>query len=253
MRNAAVMLIIGLFSTSAWAWGDCKYDRKIERAIDVGSVEVLELEAGAGTLQINGESRSDISILATLCANSEQALDEMDVITEVGTEEANIRTHFGDGRRIKKDRNRASIDLVLTVPSSMKLNVVDSSGEASVKDVASLDMVDSSGDLSIKKVAGDVSVIDSSGKLIIKSVGGNLRVTDSSGDLRIKGVRGGLIIDADSSGGIDISDVSLDVLIKRDSSGSIAVEKVGGGFTVGADTSGDIQYKDVTAQVSLPR
>ncbi len=244
---------MGLFSNSVWAWGgSCKYEREIDREVALGDAQKLEVEAGAGSLEIRGESRDSVVIKAKLCSSDEDLLAKMDVSFAVKSKVAHLRTEFSEKRWLGNSNTQASIDLVLVVPEQLALDVADSSGEASIKNVGSLEMVDSSGELHIKKVAGDLSVVDSSGELTIKGIGGNVRVTDSSGGLTIKNVRGALIIEADSSGGIDIDNVEKDVLVKRDSSGGIDVRQVGGDFTVKADTSGGIEYYDVAGKVSLP-
>jgi len=253
MQKLGLLLVMGFFSHSVLAWGECKFEREIERDIPLESVERMEIEAGAGSLEIEGDTRSSVSIKARLCSDDEDALAKMDVAFMAKSNIAYLRTLFPEKAWFGSDSNRATIDLSLVVPKGLPLAVSDSSGEATITEVASLKMVDSSGELKIKNVAGDLSVVDSSGELTIKGVSGNVEVTDSSGALNVKNVDGGVVIEADSSGGIDIANIKQDVLIKRDSSGGISVRNVGGDFAVNADTSGGIDYSDVAGKVSLPK
>ena len=253
MKKLAVMMVCGAFANSAFAWGDkCKHEREIETSVAMQSASKLYVEAGAGELHIEGENRDDVLIRAKLCADDEEVLAKMDVRSEVDGGSARIRTEFPQRGWLGNSDYQASIDLELVVPKSMQLDVEDSSGEASVENVASLSMKDSSGELEISDIAGDVSVLDSSGRLSIKAVGGNVDVTDSSGGMYVSKVKGDFVVDADSSGEIEVSDVGRSVLIKQDSSGAIEVDGVGGDFSVLADTSGGIRYDNVGGKVSLP-
>lgn len=253
MKRILVVVVLGLFSNATLAWDNCKYEREIERVVNIESAELLEVEAGAGSLEIKGSDRTDIAIKATLCSEDEDALAKMDVSSAVKSGVVHIETELPNKSWMGSYNTQMSINLILTVPSSLRLDVEDSSGEASVKNVASLNMKDSSGELMIKDIAGDVSVVDSSGELNIKNIGGNVDVTDSSGDMYAKNIGGDFVVDADSSGEIDIEQVGRNVLIKRDSSGAIKVEDVTGDFTVKADGSGGIEHDNVGGTVSLPR
>ncbi|RBP53476.1 DUF4097 family beta strand repeat-containing protein [Arenicella xantha] len=249
------LLIVGLtvvFSSSAMAWGNCDETRKIDREIAVGAATKLNVRAGAGELEIKGEKRDDIVIRARLCSEDADALAAMDVMSELLGDTVSIETKYPE-KGLFGGNKSARIDLVLVVPEAMALKVADSSGDASVENVAALHITDSSGDLEIDKVAGDLWLTDSSGDIDIEDVLGNVELTDSSGDIEAEFISGNFVIDADSSGDIEISDARQDVLIKRDSSGSIEVNNVGGDFTVKADTSGGIKHAKVLGKVSLPR
>jgi len=253
MKKILVVVAFGLFTDSALAWGgECKYQREIERSVDVENARALKVDAGAGSLQIEGSDQGDISIRAVLCSDDEEALAEMAVASTVGEAGVFIGTEFPRTGFLDGD-TQMKIDLELSVPSSLKLDVKDSSGEALVKKVASLTMKDSSGKLEIKTIAGDVSVVDSSGELRLKNISGSVNVTDSSGGLYASNINGDFVVEADGSGEIDVRQVRQNVLIKRDGSGPIYVSGVGGDFTVQADGSGGIEYQGIAGRVNLPR
>lgn len=249
--SAIALLGLSLSITSVHAFGSCKYQGKIDRVVDINDASLIELEAGAGSLNVKGENRKDVRIQAVLCSSNEEALSEMDVTMVQAKDKVHFETQF-PRRSGWRDNESMSIDLVLSVPQTANLDVKDSSGEAQVSGVASLDMTDSSGRLQIKDIAGPLKVVDSSGELEAKNIKGNVTVTDSSGGILIKNVSGGLIIEADSSGGIQAKNIAKDVLVKIDSSGAINVQDVGGDFTVEKDTSGGITHKSVVGKVSIP-
>jgi hypothetical protein len=246
------LIAIGLCFISSLAFaGNCDYSREIDRSVNINNIRNLKVEAGAGSLEIVGDSRrKDVLIKARLCATDEEDLEKMDVAVELGTDLAHFETVFPD--RSKWNYNQsARIDLELSVPASALLDVRDSSGEALVDGVAELSMVDSSGKLEIENVAGNLNVVDSSGELTIESVGGDVNLSDSSGGIYVSKVDGSLTVEVDSSGEIEARHIKKDVLIKVDSSGQIDVSDVGGDFTVELDSSGGVKYKDVAGKVRI--
>ena len=245
-------LAITVFAPAIFA-DNCEYERKIERSVDLKGAKQIAVEAGAGSLAIFGEQgRNDVMINAKLCAPEKEQLDKMDVLFRVNSDSAVFETHYAYETN-KHHKYSASIDLELRVPSSSILDVADSSGAATVKNVQQLKMIDSSGELKIENIAGNLIVKDSSGEMTIKSIKGDVEVTDSSGGIYIKDVGQSVLIHADSSGCIEVKNVTKDVMVKRDSSGGIEVKDVGGDFTVEKDSSGGIRYKNVAGKVSLPQ
>ena len=253
MRIVIIMILLCLTTSFSLAFaGDCEYSRTIEKNVELKGVSKIFVEAGAGSLNIAGEPGvKHIQINAELCASDEEVLAKMDVLSEMGSGQARIETGFPT-RSLFNDDYRAQINLSLTVPVNAVLDVEDSSGEASISNVAELKITDSSGSLDIKEIAGDLDVRDSSGALTIKEVGGDVQITDSSGGIYVTDIKQSLIVRADSSGEIEAKHIGKDVLIMRDSSGSIEVKDVGGNFTVERDGSGGIRYKNVVGQVSIP-
>jgi len=253
--NSAVLIsLVSIYAASNTVLADdCDYSTTIDRTFDIAGIKKLEVEAGAGLLDINGKSgRQDILIRARLCSSSEEVLEKMAVESVKDSDMVHIETQFPN-----KDSwfgsESAHIDLRLTIPSGMHLDVEDSSGRASVKNVASLSMKDSSGELVIEDVQGDLAVIDSSGSIEIEGVGGDVELTDSSGGIYASDVTGSVLVIADSSGEIRVKDVAKDVIVERDSSGAIDVTNVGGDFTVDRDSSGGIKHKNVLGKVSIPQ
>ena len=86
--------ILSLVITTAHA-GDCEHSRKIERSLELNSLDQLSVEAGAGILVIKGDSdQKDITIKAKLCSSDEDMLQEMDVAARLTDQEAQIVTRF---------------------------------------------------------------------------------------------------------------------------------------------------------------
>ena len=262
-----------LFTLNANA-GNCKYDKQIEMQLDLDKASMLFITARAGELKIKGsDSASHAEIKAKACASEEDWLDQMDVeVLEGENSEINVIVPDYDSLSSSWGDKYVYIDLEITVPSDLALNVKDSSGDLTIDHVASLDLQDSSGAMDITDVNGAVIISDSSGEIELQSVEGGVSITDSSGDMKIfdvigdltvisdssgdidvRDVEGSVRVLADSSGGIDVRDVSHNVVVEKDSSGDISVENIDGDFEVHRDGSGSIYSKKVAGTVTVPK
>lgn len=230
----------------------CDYSREISKNIDATKAVNLKVMARAGLLEIKGEDGVDeISITAKLCAENKEALSKMGVDSKVKGKTIHIETVIPRSGGWN-DNDSKSIDLLLTVPTKLHLEVDDSSGEARVEAVESLSMNDSSGALHIDDIGENVEVNDSSGALSIRNVRGDVEVSDSSGSIEIEDVAGEVFVKVDSSGEIRAKNIGKNVVIGKDSSGSITVKNVKGDFVVRQDGSGGITYKNIGGNVDIP-
>jgi len=252
---------------------DCEFTAQRQGKIDIGDATKISITARAGEFELVGvKGAKEISGSGRACASSQAWLDEIQIHTrrEGDTVFLNVGIPDTDKVKVSWGNNYATLDLKVTVPDNIAVTAIDSSGEASVSNLASLDMTDSSGELRITDIAGDLIVRDSSGELRIKNVG-SVKLNDSSGDIEIDGVakdvhvevdssgsmdiervKGNVIIDQDSSGDIEIADVGGEVRIDTDSSGGVSVRRVEGGFSLGRKSSGDVQTADVKGAVNIP-
>ncbi|NND83362.1 MAG: DUF4097 family beta strand repeat protein [Gammaproteobacteria bacterium] len=250
--SALALVGVLLMSNGVYA-GDCQHTRHLQRSVAMNNVDLIELIAGAGRLEVVGEKdRDNVEIEAYLCASSEELLEGLDVTDQLSANTLKIETAYPN-EGIWNSYQEMKIDLTVLVPEAAALDVTDSSGSAEIENVRQLTLVDSSGKIRIREIGGDVRVKDSSGGISIKGVAGDVDLTDSSGGIDVENVQGTVLVRADSSGSIDVGNVGKDVLVRRDSSGSIRVKNVAGDFTVEKDSSGGIHYKDVVGTVNLPK
>lgn len=102
---------------------------------------------------------------------------------------------------------------------------------------------DSSGDLKVSNLAS-AEITDSSGGIEITDISGPVVIPqDSSGDIYMEHV-GEVTIQVDSSGEIEIRDAAA-VTIANDTSGDIYVRDIRGSVLIGNDSSGRITARDV--------
>jgi Toastrack DUF4097 len=239
-------LLIYQFSTDTAAdW--CKYEKEIDLTLDLSDSDVLAITAAAGDLEVRGVSGSDNAVIkGKVCVSKQAWLDKAEIETTPGKRaQINVNLPESNGGWSLFGSNYATLDLEIELPQDIALDVRDSSGDATFRNIAAMELQDSSGNIEIEGTTGPVSIKDSSGDIEIENVGGALSIRDSSGDIDIDQVAGDFTIEADSSGDIRARDIDGTVLVKKDSSGDIRVTQVTHDVIVEIDSSGDISVKEV--------
>ncbi len=223
-------------------------------SIPADGLTTLRLEAEAGWLEVIGDAESnEILVEAEFVGNTyasdnvEQLLRGMELTHRVNGSVATIEARTESGSWNRNPR----INLTVYAPSSLEVDIDDSSGDLTVRNFdGALQIDDSSGDIVVEAAGASVKIDDSSGDMLLTGVTGPLEVEDSSGDIDIRGAGNDVDID-DSSGDISVLDVRGSVTV-ADSSGNISVEDVSGDFEVTQDGGGRINYGGVQGTVSIP-
>lgn len=243
--------VVGLYSLGcheAVAMEFCRSTAERSATLDATGATKIVIGAGAGDLIVRGD-RAARSVSATghVCASSDELREQVQIKTrrEGGTLYLNtVLPDFGNG--FPWLLNNATLDLTVTLPASLAIEVEDSSGDIDIRQVRAAKLEDSSGDIEVSGVAGDVTVSDSSGDVDIEHVTGKVKIErDSSGDIDIQDVRGDVNVLIDSSGNLQIERVAGSVHIGQDSSGDIIIREVKGNARVDSDSSGDIRVVQV--------
>ncbi len=245
MRSLLTLLLFAL--SSAVLADDCEVraERLAEASID--GIKHLIVRAAAGELTVEGiAGLRNVSAIGVACGRNERQVERLQlrmsregdalILTTEIPEGFNPFNWFGDD---------GWIDLTVSVPAGMAIDIEDSSGSAKIAKVGSTRITDSSGELDIENVRGDLIVGDGSGEIAIRNVQGMVRLADASGDVSIVDVTGDVIVTNDGSGEIHISDVRGSVTIGADASGSMRIERVGGSVKIEQDASGDIYVAHV--------
>lgn len=250
LRIAALLALLALPIT-ALAWDlDCRYgaDRKA-RVVTTGATRV-EIVARAGDLTVRPSSDTTLAAAGRACASSQAFLDQTQM--HVRRQGDLVQVHVQVPDEMKGiGLMYASLDLTVSVPGDLPVEITDSSGDMTLESVRVTKILDSSGDISARRLKGDVEIDDSSGDLRVEDTTGAVSVRDSSGDIVIRGASR-VHIPLDSSGEIDVERVTGDVRIDRDSSGDIRIADVGGSVEVLADGSGQVRVTGVKGTVNLP-
>lgn len=250
----ACLFLYDLASNVVFA-DSCKFEKEIDLTLDLTDSDSLIILAAAGDLDISGVPGSNQAVIhARVCASKEQWLAESEVEIINGTQAqiSVILPDTGSGWSLLANRY-AWLDLHITLPQDIALDVKDSSGDIDIKNIAAIELRDSSGDIRIAHVSGAVSLQDSSGDIDVSHVGGDFTIeSDSSGDIYGHDIKGSVLVKKDSSGDIRMQRIAQNVIIEKDSSGDISASDIGGDFRVLKDGSGGIYAKNVQGEVQKP-
>ena len=199
----------------------------------------LDIRAGAGSLTVTGrEGLTAIEVKAEVVAPDVRDKDmeeyiraRVELTLEKRGDAAVLVGRIHDNGRLFHFGDSARVDLTVTVPKTMALDLDDGSGGMVVEDIsAGVRIEDGSGAIRVARVAGKVRIVDGSGEVVVERVEGTLEIDDGSG-------------------GLEVSDVTGDVTID-DGSGEVLVRRIGGTVTVD-DGSGGIDIEDVEKDVRL--
>lgn len=249
----------------------CKHQKDIEFVVDASTVSTLFVDVGAGDIEIIGADNSnEVLVKGRACASAERLLDDLDLLQKSQGSEATIYTENKNRpfRIFSWGFGYKYIDISLTVPSGLALDVEDGSGAVVISGVSLLKLDDGSGSVRISNISDDVFVDDGSGPVYISDVRGLVSIDDGSGPIHISDVRGLVSIDDgagdllvtgsddvrithDGSGDIEIENIQGNVAIEEDGSGGIDVLNVGGNVSVGDSGSGSVNVNHVAGTTNI--
>ncbi len=227
---------------------DCDHRAPREDTLDAAGVKLIEIDAGAGFLRVEGVKGSEVKVVGEACASSSSLLEDTQLTVRRSGDRIRVIAEIPES---SWGRSTARLDLDIEVPSGVAVEIDDGSGEIEVRGVASANIDDGSGEIEVSDIAGDLEIEDGSGEIDIEGVGGEVRISDGSGEIEVRSV-GSVLIEEDGSGEIDIEGVDGDVMVRSDGSGSISVRDVEGDFTVRRDGSGGIDHRAVAGRVEIP-
>jgi hypothetical protein len=238
-------LMVTLISWALASHGAAASDlRHLELAAD--GIRQLQVLCGAGMLHVKGvRGLERIDVDAAIFGF------QTETPTPSSGEEQGLRLRlYREGDRAilisEVDSEAARIDLALTVPQSIRLQIEDGSGTIEIQGIGGdviiedgsgririadvfgrVDVVDGSGALTIEDIRGRVSVQDGSGSITVMQVAGDVNVSDGSGWIRIAKIDGNVTL-SDDSGSIDIQDVTRNVIVRESGTGEVSIERVNG-------------------------
>ncbi len=253
IKGAAIVAAPFLIGGTAHAQYSSDYTSPRHAVVDASGARTVEVEAGAGSLRVEGKpGLRQVEVNGTARSSSQRFLSEIRLIAERRGNVIFIKADMPEQRGFDDYNFSAALDLVIQVPQGMNADISDGSGDTRVSGVGELDATDGSGDFSVDGAAGTVHITDGSGTLRIENVTGDVRVRDGSGEIDVRNVTGSFTVESDGSGGITATDVRGSVIVEHDGSGNIDVSKVGRDFRVESKGSGEIDYSSVSGQVDIP-
>jgi hypothetical protein len=249
-RLAALLALLFVPLTAPAADLDCRFTVRHRANVDAAGAARVEIMARAGDLTVRPSAGGPLVAEGRACASSQELLDQIQLRTQREGDVLRVYAQM-PGEMQGIGLHSASLDLVVSVPGDLPVDVTDTSGDVTLDRVRVTRLRDSSGDVVARAVRGDLEIEDSSGDLRIEDATGELTIGDSSGDIVVRGAAGVRIV-VDGSGDIDLERVSGSVRIERDSSGDIRIAGVGGDVEVLADGSGKVRVSDARGTVRVP-
>ncbi len=243
-----LLLLIAALGSPAWAYADgCRYSKDYDFNVDASAIENLIVDVGSGKLTIIGDDSIDeVQVEARACTNSRSRLNDLDLTHRSRGSDLLLRSEFHESGSLFSwlSIGYAYIDIELTVPSALLVEVDDGSGAINISGVSAVELKDGSGSIRISDISGDVSVDDGSGAITVYDVNGVVSINDGSGNVKISDSNGVNIID-DGSGSIQIENINSNVTVHEDGSGSISIHNVGGDVDIGDSGSGSINVSAI--------
>lgn len=238
-------LILGIaLLASTQAMADAKLQDTRQLEIDAGQLTQLRIKVSAGSLVVRGVSDSDrIQVSAEIWQS--RANDDYLLKLSRDGDSAVLETDIDSSGGWFSLGNEDRIDVVVSVPAKLQLDIEDGSGSIAVSDINGVVRIeDGSGSIQLRDLGAAVDIEDGSGSISLADVRGDIHIDDGSGSISVKRT-GGLLDVRDGSGSIAASDIAGVVRV-HDGSGSISVDGAAD-FELLSDSSGSVSTSNITA------
>jgi hypothetical protein len=205
--------------------GNADIHHKKELTLTASGLKTLDIEAGAGGLIIQGsELATDITVSADIYTSSKSNSEYEFDLSDSGVTAFLVAKTSSSGMWMG---NSPRIDLVITVPTKMMLEINDGSGAINISNInGAINVIDGSGEISLSNIMGNVAIDDGSGEINLSDIDGDLSIEDGSGSIYARGVSGNANIN-DGSGDLTVKQVKGSITLE-DGSGDINIEEAGG-------------------------
>lgn len=258
--NAVLLVVLSMLAPSPVVIDEATparmraYDEPRTARVNARGATRIVILGRAGWLRVEGkEGMTEVVAEGTAIAPRTDLLKDIKLH---GTREGNVVRIEVEMPKLEHQNWDSSWDsgpalnLTVTVPNNIPVEIEDSSGDLRVMGTAALDVDDNSGGVEIRDVAGALRVRDGSGELEIDNVRGDVTIDDGSGEIDVRDVTGTLTL-RDGSGSITAHTVGGSVNVERDGSGGIRVTDVGGDLTVQRSRKRGVSYSGVKGRVRV--
>lgn len=246
----ALPLVLLALPGLASAADNCKFQATRNLSMDLAGVRTVVIQTGPFDFHVKAGSTARAEGRA--CASSQEGLDRLQLTQRREGDRLIVApAENRNGWNGLFGNNYSSLDVNVTLPKTVALQVAVGSGDADVTGLANVDGQVGSGDLTVRGAdrleagvgSGDIKA-DNIGQLEIGAVG--------SGDFEGSNIRGDVRIGSIGSGGVDLRQVGGSVEARTIGSGDLSVATVGGGLRVSQVGSGDVDHRDVKGRVDIP-
>lgn len=233
----------------------CKFHADRNLDLDLGGVRQIRFVVNSHDLKVDGAAGGKPSVHGRACASTQEMADNLVVeqSKQGDTLVVELKDKRDGGWHMSWGSSYSYLKVQASVPGNLPIEVNVGSGDAGVRNVASLDSSAGSGDLEVDSVRGGVKANVGSGDVKLSNVGAVDIGSVGSGDLTARNVTGGVRIGTVGSGDAKLTDITGDVDVGTIGSGDLDVDGVKGNLTVRTTGSGDVDHKGVTGKVDIPR
>jgi DUF4097 and DUF4098 domain-containing protein YvlB len=232
----------------------CKFHADRNLDLDLAGVQTIEFVTNSHDLKIDGAAGGKPGVHGRACASTQEMADSLVVEQSKNGSTLVVElkdTHKGGWHIFGSSYSYLKVNA--SVPGNLPIKVDVGSGDADVRNVASLEASAGSGDLDVDGVKGGVTANVGSGDVKLANTGPVKIDSVGSGDLTARNVTGGVTIGTVGSGDAKLRDISGNVDVGTIGSGDLDVDGVKGNLTVRTAGSGDVDHKGVTGKVDLPK
>ena len=265
-RSVKMMFMFGAFTAivAAAAVGEAAswYEETEHKTILVEGEKLLVIITKSGDITVDGEEGSgEITLRLIKKVKAEDAEEAKRLASmmelEVARDDDVLRISTEYPKRGKEKRNLLSylfnrypkmrMELILTVPRDLALEVETASGDVSIEDMQNeVDVTSASGDVEINDAGGSVTVHVASGDIDVTGVEASVKLVSASGDVNGRDIAADCLVNT-ASGDIDLSNIGGDLEI-RSVTGDACIDGVGSVEYSGM--SGSARFLDVRGSVA---
>ena len=184
---ALTLLALGIPALTS---GAVKETERVERTVPMQSGGTLTLKNFSGRVEITGENRSDVAIVAVRRATRDR-LDRIKLDIQSDGRSVTIEANKRDKDWDEKDENVVETDFTIKVPQSANLDLKVFSSPVQISGVTGTHKVHGfSSDLRLDKVTGPVDAETFSGQIYLAPAawqqGQSMRAKTFSGDIEVR-------------------------------------------------------------------
>ncbi|MGE7138031.1 GIN domain-containing protein [Luteibacter sp. NPDC031894] len=252
------LILASLFLLPAVAMADdaqCKFHADRNLDLDLRGVHDIRFITNSYDLLVSGGASADKgTVRGKACASEQETVDNLVVTQERdgGTLVVELKDKREHGWFGGFGNHYSDLKVEATIPATLPVKLDVGSGDAKVRNVASLDAAVGSGDLEAHDVKGAVRGTVGSGDFKLEDTGDVDIDSVGSGDFGAK--RAGRVhIGTIGSGDASVRDAQGNVQVGTIGSGDLNVENVRGDLTVRTVGSGDVNHRGVSGKVDVPR
>jgi hypothetical protein len=254
MRRLALFALL-LVPAVAMADHPCEFHAERKLDLDLNGVRSVQIDVRSHELHVAAAPDAHgFSLTGRACASDQKTLESLVVTQE--RQGDRLIVSLGSSSHFNMNflhSQYADLDVQVSLPAQMPLQVDVGSGEAEVRGATSLESTVGSGNVNVYDLAGSFHGRVGSGDIHAERVGSVVMESIGSGDFKASDIHGDAKFGSVGSGDVDLTKIGGNVTVDTIGSGNLRVDGVHGNLVVQTKGSGDVDHRNVSGSVNLPR